>query len=920
MSTQNRRDNNRRVVDLPRTVNGSSDEEYSSSYYSEDRSKEPSDPHPHTHPQASGKAEERSEYSEYSEDRGRRVDDRDSIDQSQTPHSARGVTLTPKKKPDPPKQKMYRPKKGDKVTRIPATRQNQDPGKPRGGGTGKPVGRGYEPRVYTPNWQLIAPTLTSDIPRFLLDVGYANDQLVDAVVLAQRGIERIYRDCELRKFIRETAAGRLDEESWKILMGPMKPREAMATRRILRWIHEDSNATEEEVLHLDAEEDEPPQLGKRFREMGAKQKEAPIELPLSKRKKGNESERARKRRRSSSSDSKQREAQKIRSLQEGETKKIRFYKEKLADKRGRLVGRQSAEAEQRTAASSLPSSSHANPTLLQIEKYIRDEEIDVEAAARLRSAPYEVALKAMEGGTSRARNASALLMSRIKKCQKKHDYVNKHAKGDLASLQDHEGEESGDPPPPPRGAQGNAEVQWEEPDKEYGESGGAKHDSPIWGSGILAFRYDQQTPFHRMGEVDPYILVITNYKFEDGFPKGARKKKGPYWKYEAPKICAQREFYEETNLRTKALQFSKEGLRVSCQPGKSAHKYYQEVKTKGPKTTQHTYVECKGVMYFCAIYVTPAIPAEPLVWSPVDRGGDIIRARWIPLSQVVNDNDPVNLLTELREVAWHGWEAIRSDKKTIDIAWERAYGNTDGQQEPEAPDDESARQRSPEREGKESPRGDGPTNLEILPKTFTSEGTPLQDWEGNTTTPGYEVPVGAEQFPRQPGSDTGIIKTLCVSMRTMPPDTTKINWERSAMINASTDVLDPWAAPNMCKLCTKFNSGVPCDQKPCSWTTMEVNYHGCSMLVPVMPSWIMDLSEGQRLRDNVTIMYAVCGRNHSRLKHLEEQDAIARDVSQADGRPKHVWYLKGTKDQSRWAGIADVKYRDMQGQWVPQKE
>ena len=101
---------------------------------------------------------------------------------------------------------------------------------------------------------------------------------------------------------------------------------------------------------------------------------------------------------------------------------------------------------------------------------------------------------------------------------------------------------------------------------------------------------------------------------------------------------------------------------------------------------------------------------------------------------------------------------------------------------------------------------------------------------------------------------------------------------------------------------------------------MEVNYHGCSMLVPVMPSWIMDLSEGQRLRDNVTVMYAVCGRNHSRLKHLEEQDAIAREVSEADGRPQYVWYLRGTQDQSRWAGIADVKYKDMQGQWVSQKE
>ena len=919
MSTQNRRDSER-----PRTVNGSSSEEgYSSSYTY-------SDP----------------EYSDYSEDQGRRVDDRDSIDQSQTPHSARGVTLTPKKKSDPPRHKMPQPKKGDKVSRIPAPigdsripessgnkkcKEQTDPGKPRGSGTGKPVCRWYKPKVYIPNWQAIAPTLTSEIPRFLLDVGYANDQLVDAIVLAQRGIERIYREDELRKFVRETAAGRLDEESWKILMGPMEPREAMATRRILRWIHEDSNAAGEEVSHLDVEEDETPQLGKKFREMGAKQKEAPSELPLPKRKKGNENERARKRRRSSSSDSKQKEAQKIRLLQEGEAKKIRFYKEKLADKRGRLVGRQSAEAEQRTITPHSSSSSHANFTLLQIEKYIREEEIDDEAAAKLRSAPYEVALQALEGGTSRARNASALLMSRLKKCQKKHDYMNKRAKGGLASLQDHEDEESGDPPPPPREAQDDAEVQWEEPGKEYRKSSGAMHDSPIWGSGILAFRYDQQKPFHRLDEEDPWILVVTNYKSEDGFPKGERRKKGPYWKYEAPKICAQRAFYEETNLRSKTLQFSKEGLRISCQPGKSAHKYYQEVRTKGPKTIQHTYVECKGVMYFCAIYVTDrAIPAEPLMWSPVDRGGDIMRARWVPLSQVVNDNDPVNLATELREVAWHGWEAIKSDEKTINIAWEKAFGNADGQQESEAPGNESAahetpgndsaRQRSPEREGNESPRVDGPTNLEILPKTFTSEGTPLQDWEGNTTAPGYEVPMGAEQFPRQHGSDTGIIKTLCVSMRTMPPNTTKINWEKSAKINASTDVIDPWASPNMCKLCTKFNSGVPCDQKPCSWTTMEVNYHGCNMLVPVMPSWIMDLSEGQRMHDNVTIMYAVCGRNHSRLKHIEEQDAIARDVSEADGRPKYVWYLKGTKDQSRWAGIADVKYRDMQGQWVPQKE
>ena len=83
--------------------------------------------------------------------------------------------------------------------------------------------------------------VSSDIPRFLLDIGFVNDQLVDAIVLAQRGIEKVYREDELRKFVRETAAGRLDEESWKILMGPMKPREAMATRRILRWFHEDSN-------------------------------------------------------------------------------------------------------------------------------------------------------------------------------------------------------------------------------------------------------------------------------------------------------------------------------------------------------------------------------------------------------------------------------------------------------------------------------------------------------------------------------------------------------------------------------------------------------------------------------------------------------------------------------------------------------
>ena len=36
----------------------------------------------------------------------------------------------------------------------------------------------------------------------------------------------------------------------------------------------------------------------------------------------------------------------------------------------------------------------------------------------------------------------------------------------------------------------------------------------------------------------------------------------------------------------------------------------------------------------------------------------------------------------------------------------------------------------------------------------------------DATVPGYEVPLGAEQFPRQPGSDTGIIK----KRRTLSPN------------------------------------------------------------------------------------------------------------------------------------------------------
>ena len=65
-----------------------------------------------------------------------------------------------------------------------------------------------------------------------------------------------------------------------------------------------------------------------------------------------------------------------------------------------------------------------------------------------------------------------------------------------------------------------------------------------------------------------------------------------------------------------------------------------------------------------------------------------------------------------------------------------------------------------------------------------------------------------------------------------------------------------------------------------------------------------------RWKENVTVMFAVCGRYHSKKEHTDSQDAIARRQGWVEGQPPFIWYLGGTPStgfKSRWAGIADPK-------------
>ena len=198
---------------------------------------------------------------------------------------------------------------------------------------------------------------------------------------------------------------------------------------------------------------------------------------------------------------------------------------------------------------------------------------------------------------------------------------------------------------------------------------------------------------------------------------------------------------------------------------------------------------------------------------------------------------------------------------------------------------------------------------------------------GNTLSPGFEVRIGAEQFPRGVGDDhlsATKIRTIRVSMKALPADTTGISWERGVMVNTSTDE-DPWTAPQLCELCTKFNAGVKCWQNPCIWTRTaskqwegHIRYHGCNMLVPYMPEWNMEMAESERWLGDITVMYTVCGRNHTAAEHLTTQDAIAKDPEWQEGQPPHVWYLAerpSVEHKGRWAGVADLRVREGD-QWV----
>ena len=85
-----------------------------------------------------------------------------------------------------------------------------------------------------------------------------------------------------------------------------------------------------------------------------------------------------------------------------------------------------------------------------------------------------------------------------------------------------------------------------------------------------------------------------------------------------------------------------------------------------------------------------------------------------------------------------------------------------------------------------------------------------------------------------------------------------------------------------------------------------------------MPAWITDEADSERWKQDVTVLFTVCGRDHTAKDHLKTQDAIAKDPDAKEGQPTHVWYLaKGPsiEHKSRWAGVADPRVREG-NQWV----
>ena len=85
-----------------------------------------------------------------------------------------------------------------------------------------------------------------------------------------------------------------------------------------------------------------------------------------------------------------------------------------------------------------------------------------------------------------------------------------------------------------------------------------------------------------------------------------------------------------------------------------------------------------------------------------------------------------------------------------------------------------------------------------------------------------------------------------------------------------------------------------------------------------MPGWNMDVAESERWRSDITVMYTVCGRDHTASEHLATQDAIAKDPEWQEGQPPHVWYLAerpSVEHKGRWAGVADPRFREGD-QWV----
>jgi ADP-ribose pyrophosphatase YjhB (NUDIX family) len=451
----------------------------------------------------------------------------------------------------------------------------------------------------------------------------------------------------------------------------------------------------------------------------------------------------------------------------------------------------------------------------------------------------------------------------------------------------------------------------------------ASKSSGSWkGTGVVGFKWDYKNmTFTEARYIDPMVLIVTTKKGSNGFPKG-KVELG-----ETELVGALREWREESECSRQYLNISRNG------------------------TVMHQSVAYHAGHYIFSGKSTGKRYSWPVSDKNAERKQDIVKASWIPMSEIVEDQIVNKGRIKVMQECWH---KVLNDKELRERAGQKPILSKEHNVRPveagatiralllggKRGSSDISDQPSKRHKAESSGRASSSSHTEKY-RVMCDRARPTS-MDVNRARPSsvasYPLEVSMTKpraRPQPDGSISGLVRgkdgeheEMIVDMVDMQSLVANIDNARVAtrthfdlaqnLPQSNRSLRDKAIEAGTCppqtfaQICKAFNDDrgctYPCINKFDKPSKEGNKAHVCDARIPVMPQWIYDLPAPDRFAENVHVKYKVCAStSHNRKDHFDHHDGV---IMNEDGKcfwlvgQKSIGPDAGLDTLGRWAGVS----------------